>query len=187
MPFFPRGLLLLVCVVACACGQGAGVPPTECGAGQENDVGLCYPLCREGFNGVLTGCYQFCPAGYADHGLTCWRDGHIFGSDNSACPWWDVCGVATERGCSTCPADYNNDGCTCRRDPHVFGKEIYDRGAGRVPTICAGGMENDTGLCYTPCTGGFHGAGPVCWGSCPAGFADHGATCYADPNVFTRF
>lgn len=53
---------------------------------------------------------------------------------------------------------------------------------------CAGGLEDDAGLCYKKCDSGFYGVGPVCWSSCPtvkgkkwvacgAGCAKDDATC----------
>ena len=46
-------------------------------------------------------------------------------------------------------------------------KNTYGRGAG-TPLVCASGLEEDAGLCYTPCSSGYTGNGPVCWGSCPS-------------------
>ena len=166
-------------------GRGAGTIPDNCGPGRENNGGLCYPLCPAGYRGSGPYCWQICPAGYADDGGTCRRDAVIFGSDNSACPWYDKCGLTFARGCSKCPLGYANDGCTCRRDAHIFAKSTINRGAGTTPSFCSGGKQYDTGSCYWPCGSGYTGRGPVCWGSCPAGFADHGATCYQNPNVFS--
>ena len=166
-------------------GRGVGSIPNSCGQGREYDWGLCYPFCRAGFDGVGPVCWQLCPAGYHDDGATCRRDTRIFGSNNSACPWYDKCGLTFARGCSVCPAGFHNDGCTCRIDVHIFWKSSYGRGVGGIPNGCSAGLQYDAGLCYTPCPAGFSGVGPVCWGSCPAGFDDHGATCYRAPNIFS--
>jgi len=166
-------------------GRGAGTVPNNCGPGRENIAGLCYSLCPAGYRGVGSVCWQICPVGYADDGATCRRDAVVFGSDNSACPWYDKCGLTFARGCSRCPAGYANDGCTCRRDAHIFAKSTIYRGAGTVPNLCPSGKQYDAGLCYWPCSWGYSGVGPVCWGSCPAGYADQGATCYQAPNVFS--
>jgi hypothetical protein len=66
-----------------------------------------------------------CPPGYRDDGATCFSDAKIIGSANAECPWYDKCGLATARGCSSCPAGYWNDGCTCRINPSAKGKDIY--------------------------------------------------------------
>jgi hypothetical protein len=166
-------------------GRGVGTVPTRCAG--ENDAGLCYTPCPPGFDGVGPVCWRRCPPGMHDDGAFCRRDVNIIGSDNSRCPWYDVCGLTFERGCSTCPAGFQNDGCTCRVDAWIFAKESFGRGAGTVPTDCGPGRQYDAGLCYPRCRPGFNGVGPVCWGSCPAGYADHGATCYRDPQVIVKY
>lgn len=166
-------------------GRGVGTVPNDCGPGRQYDAGLCYPLCPAGYRGVGPVCWQICPPGYADDGASCRRNAVIFGSDNSACPWYDKCGLTFARGCSKCPPGYANDGCTCRRDAHIFFKSTTTRGVGTVPGLCPAGKQYDAGLCYPFCGPGYNGIGPVCWGSCPAGFDDHGATCYRAPNVFS--
>lgn len=166
-------------------GRGVGVPPNSCRPDQEYDAGLCYPKCPAGFGGVGPVCWQSCPAGYDDDGATCRRNANITGADNSACPWYDKCGLTFAGGCSVCPDGFHNDGCTCRIDVHIFAKDNQGRGVGAIPDGCRAGMQYDTGLCYPPCGAGFSGVGPVCWGQCPTDFADHGATCYRAPNIFS--
>lgn len=167
-------------------GRGTGIPPRDCGP-DEYDAGLCYDHCRPGFDGVGPVCWQQCPAGMHDDGAFCRRDVEIIASDNSACEWYDVCGLTFDAGCSICPAGYQNDGCTCRIDAWIFAKSSYGRGVGGAPTECGPLREYDAGLCYRPCREGFNGVGPVCWGGCPEGYDDHGATCYRPPNILTRF
>jgi len=59
-------------------GRGVGTVPTSCDGGKQYDAGLCYTPCRAGFVGVGPVCWeQSCPAGYADHGATCYRDPSI--------------------------------------------------------------------------------------------------------------
>lgn len=166
-------------------GRGVGVVPTACEG--ELDAGLCYEPCRDGFDGVGPVCWRRCPPGMHDDGAFCRRDVDIISSDNSRCPWYDVCGIGLERGCSTCPAGYQNDGCTCRIDAWIFAKDTYGRGVGTPPTDCGPGREYDAGLCYQRCRPGFNGVGPVCWGSCPAGYDDHGGTCYRDPQIIVKY
>jgi hypothetical protein len=168
-------------------GRGAGTAPSDCGAGNENWGGLCYPACREGFRGVGTMCWEFCPPGYTDDGLTCRRDASIVTSDNSRCNDWDKCGLTFDRGCSVCPAGYQNDGCFCRVDADIFGKSGYDRGVGRLPSICPAGQEMSGLLCYPTCSAGFAGSGPVCWGSCPTGFVDDGALCRRPLSILVKY
>lgn len=157
-------------------GRGAGTVPTECPGG-DRDAGLCYPKCEAGYVGVGPVCWQSCAPGYTDDGALCRRDAHITSANNSACPWYDKCGLTFKKGCSTCPEGYRNDGCTCRRDVHVYAKHSYGRGVGTVPQ-CRSGLENDAGLCYASCRSSYNGVGPVCWGQCPADYpVACGAAC----------
>ena len=94
---------------------------------------LCYRNCpRDKPYKSTFNCFGNCPGGYRNDGLTCFRDAHIFGSDNSGCPWYDICGLTFSRGCSKCPSGYHNDGCTCRRDPHAILRPNHIRGVGVV-------------------------------------------------------
>jgi hypothetical protein len=166
-------------------GRGAGTVPTACPAGQENDAGLCYPVCQSGYYAVGPVCWQSCPDGYTDEGALCAINAQTISADNSGCPWYDECGLTFARGCSTCPEGYENNGCTCQINANVFAKSTYGRGAGAVPTECSGGGEYDAGLCYTSCGANYDGIGPVCWAGCPAsmpvscgvGCADTQADC----------
>lgn len=167
-------------------GRGVGSLPDDCGPGRGYDAGLCYALCPDGYRGVGTFCWQYCPADYHDDGAVCRRDAWVFGSNNQACPWYDKCGVTLAKGCSICPAGFANDGCACRRDAHIFAKGMIGRGAGTIPIGCRAGLSLEAGLCYQPCPAGFTGIGSLCWGSCPAPFVDTGATCYRDPNLFSN-
>lgn len=167
-------------------GRGVGTIPNGCGSA-ENDAGLCYQPCRDGFDGVGPVCWRRCPPGMHDDGAFCRRDVQIISANNSSCPWYDLCGLTFARGCSTCPTGFMNDGCTCRIDAWIFAKESYGRGVGRLPTDCGPGRVYDAGLCYPRCRAGFTGVGPVCWGRCPTGYDDHGATCYRPPNVLVKY
>jgi hypothetical protein len=132
--------------------------------GAEKNGALCYTPCNAGFHGAGPVCWQDCPAGYTDDGATCRRDARIIGANNSACPWWDTCGLVGAKGCSTCPSGYSNDGCTCRRDVDIFAKSSYGRGVGS-PMSCAAGEEQIGALCYGACPTGWTPSGLQCLGS----------------------
>lgn len=134
---------------------------TTCREGLEKDGALCYPQCRPGYNGVGPVCWQVCPVGYTDDGAFCRRNAMIIGANNSACPWYDKCGLTFARGCSQCPVGYKNDGCTCRIDVHIFAKDSYGRGVGES-LGCAAGQERIGALCYKACPAGFHADGINC-------------------------
>jgi len=145
-------------------GRGAGTP-LVCAPGEEMRGALCYPKCAPGYSSPTAFpylCTTGCPAGYRDDGLTCFRDAKIISANNKSCPWYDKCGIAAKKGCSTCPSGYKNDGCTCRRDAHMVTKGRYERGAGRPASTCGAGEEKDGLLCYPACNAGFHGVGPMC-------------------------
>lgn len=145
-------------------GRGAGTP-LGCAPGEEKIGALCYPRCMQGYASNVAFpylCLSPCPEGYRDDGLSCFRDAKIIGANNSACPWYDVCGLTFKKGCSTCPAGYTNDGCTCRRNPSLIFKSSYSRGAGVPLHACGDGEERSGLLCYPKCEEGFYGAGPMC-------------------------
>jgi hypothetical protein len=167
-------------------GRGVGTAPKSCGTGKDYDAGLCYADCKSGYHGVGPVCWESCKSGYHDDGATCRKNADIRKADNSKCPWYDKCGLTTNKGCSKCPEGYHNDGCTCRRDAHIYGKKSYGRGAGVPPKQCKAGEDYDAGLCYKACNPGFHGVGPVCWGKCPDGYKDDGATCRKDAHIVTK-
>lgn len=41
-------------------GRGAGLLPSVCEAGRENQAGLCYQNCKPGYYGLVTVCWQSC-------------------------------------------------------------------------------------------------------------------------------
>lgn len=166
--------------------RGAGVLPVGCGEDEEDGLALCYAPCDEGYEGAGPICWEQCPEGYDGGGAFCRKDLEIISSDNSACPWYDKCGLTFAAGCSTCPGDYDNDGCTCTKPAHIYPKDARPRGVGELPTECSSGMQYDAGLCYPPCPAGFAGVGPVCWGQCPPLYQDWGATCHFIETV-TRY
>lgn len=111
-----------------------GVGPVCWGCPKSHPIeqaGLCYKRCpsHTPIAGV-TFCYGHCPSGYRNDGATCFVDAHIYGADNSRCPWYDKCGLTFARGCTRCARGYNNDGCTCRRNPHLVWRPSYHRGVG---------------------------------------------------------
>jgi len=154
-----------------------GIPIYACENGYEESGLLCYPTCKPGYYGIGPVCWQYCADGWTDEGALCGKAGSIVSADNSACPWYDECGLIEAKGCSKCAdSTAHNDGCTCRIDPQVYAKDSYGRGAG-VPLGC-GKQQYDAGLCYDYCHTNFTGVGPVCWESCPStvNFQD-GALC----------
>jgi hypothetical protein len=54
-----------------AYSRGVGKAIHSCPEGYEKQGLLCYPICKEGYTGFVTGCYQNCPLGWQDTGLIC--------------------------------------------------------------------------------------------------------------------
>jgi len=149
-------------------GRGAGTVLNTCNTGEKSGA-LCYPTCPSGYVGVGPVCWESCKAGYTDDGALCRKDAAIHAADNSACPWYDECGLTLDKGCSNCNQypGAKNDGCTCRYDADIYAKKSQGRGVG-WPMGCAAGLQQDAALCYPPCGGQYNGVGPVCWAQCPA-------------------
>ena len=153
-------------------GCGVGRPITTCSSGLEQGGLLCYPPCRDGYDGVGPVCWRWCSAfsepGIVDTGAFCQRSLYITGADNGACPWCDVRVLAFAKGCSTCPAtngngvSYVNGGCTCRIPPRTYTKDSYGRGAG-VGLRIRSGVRRRPLLPALNCNGDFGGVGPACW------------------------
>lgn len=123
------------------------LPPNEkgCPIRWERDGALCYPPCRDGYNGIGPVCWsKTCPAEHHDDGLTCRRDVDIdakehYGRGAGYVEWKrDACEHDNPGGCEKnglmwypkCRAGFEAVGCCiCRR-----------RG-------CPAGYKDDGGTC----------------------------------------
>lgn len=193
-------------------GRGAGTT-LGCAADEEQNVGLCYPKCKDGYDGVGPMCWQICPAGYTNTGLTCNRPADTITKDsygrgvgtipdniiNHTCPSGKeysngLCYKTCANGyygdgpvCwQYCPAGYVSTGATCLRPSEDFLRSSYGRGAGTVLHACAPGTEQSGALCYPVCKTGYYGDGPVCWQTCPAGYTNDGALCRLDAIIIPK-
>ncbi|CAF0920047.1 unnamed protein product [Adineta ricciae] len=140
-------------------GRGVGRPLHACpDHASEQDGLLCYPTCREGYNGVGPVCWEICD-NITSFGFACMD----IRKSARSCPWYDTCGVF-KRSCSSCPDNYTNFGCLCGR---FYLRNSYGRGIG-TPMICSSRYEQDGALCYDQCDEKYNGVGPVCWQHCPS-------------------
>lgn len=137
--------------------RGVGTLPYSCPAGQENNAGLCYPVCKAGFYGNGPVCWEATPSGWIDAGLWFWRwnwgiqtrgkasYGRGAGTTPKACPPGQenqagLCYTPCKSGFSgmatlciaQCPAGYVNDGLSCRKETTVA-KPSRGRGVGTSP------------------------------------------------------
>jgi hypothetical protein len=139
-------------------GRGVGRPLHTCpDDAPEQDGFLCYPNCRDGYNGVGPVCWEKCD-NLTSLGFACLD----IRKSLRSCPWYDTCGIF-KRSCSSCPESYTNFGCACGR---FYFRDSYGRGFG-TPMTCSKSYEQDTGLCYQKCKNKYNGVGPVCWQYCP--------------------
>jgi hypothetical protein len=132
------------------------LPPVRCGfscaPGQENDAGLCYPPCRDGYTGAGPVCWSLtkCPSGYRDDGLYCFKP-DSYGR-----------GVGTPISISTKCSYYK-------------GTKVIK--SCKTTSTC-GSKEECIGLCYNSCRDGYYAAGcNVCSAHCPSGMTDIGVSC----------
>jgi len=167
-------------------GRGAGTVLDTCRTGEKSGA-LCYPACPTGFVGVGPVCWETCRPGFTDDGAFCRQNAVIHSADNSACPWYDECGLTLSKGCSNCnqyPGAIN-DGCTCRYNADIYAKKSQGRGVG-WPMGCRQDLEQNGALCYPPCGKNYDGVGPVCWAQCPAvAPVNCGAICGSSTAVCT--
>jgi hypothetical protein len=163
---------------------GAGAAEGSCAPNFEQDGELCYPNCRDGYDGVGPVCWQKCAPGFTDDGVTCrHHDLDIFAKDTygrgvGSAP--DSCPAGQERNGSlcypacgegyygagpvcwqSCPAGYADDGATCRRDGEIISSERD------CPWYDTCGLWHD-------CS----------W--CPEGYVNDGCTCRLDPDIFAK-
>ena len=127
-------------------GRGVGHVRSYCPPGKENDAGLCYPKCEEGYYGVGPVCWQYCPDNHTDIGLFCWKPNA-----------WD-----------SCPNDMPNAFWSCT-------KRSYGRGVGTIPECnpgddaeglcykkCEPGYHGVGPVCWGQCKPGTHQCGGLC-------------------------
>ena len=182
-------------------GRGVGEPLTTCAAGQEQNGALCYPECKEGFNGAGPVCWSICPEGYVDDGATCRKPGDIQAraSYGRTAGQAMVCGEGRTQQAglcyASCGADWRGEATVCYQDcPDGFrddglycGKpEPYGRGTGYVAwdlKVCEanhgkGNCETWGAMHYPKCKENYHPTGCcVCSPDCPDGWEDIGVSC----------
>lgn len=118
-------------------------------------------------------CWEQCKSNYEDHGVTCFRNTHVY---SKGC----CCTIFSLDCCNSCNSTYIDDGCTCRRNLEVYIKKSYFRSLG-LPMGCTKDQEQNGLLCYPNCQNGYIGNGPVCWLGCNSSLPfDCGLFCAKD-------
>lgn len=143
---------------------------SSCPQGTEPDrtggpLSLCYPPCRDGYDGSAFNCTRRCPPGFTDNGIGFCLKPQPYGRGAGTIPTptcpegWAVMGVGAASWCGkglstqsttkSCPA----------------GEEFY----------------SPTGLCYPKCKPDFHAVGSnICSPDCPPGYGEAGISCTRD-------
>lgn len=162
----------------------ADVGNLGCSETEEYDAGLCYPKCREGYDGVGPYCWAACGDKFKSDGGT--EDGafcgkatysrgvgtpiHTCGSgyqkdgllcysncDNGYYPVGPLCW-------EECQPGYTNDGATCRRNTSIISADTSE-----CPWYDACGLTLASGC-----------------SKCPAGYKNDGCTCRIDVHVYGK-
>ena len=79
--------------------RGIGSSISTCNDDYEKNGALCYPKCKEGFYGVGPICWELCKEGYDDHGVSCFKNAHIYTKE--CC-----CTIFTLNCCNNCTEGY---------------------------------------------------------------------------------
>ena len=123
-------------------GRGVGTIPSSCG-GKQNDAGLCYPYCKTNFYGVGPVCWQQCPAGWANHPASCYKD---------IITWYFK--ESYGRGVGTIPSDcsgkQNDAGLCypyCNQGFYGVGPVCWRSCGGDTPTDCGAACATNAGTC----------------------------------------
>merc|ERR1712060_43770 len=155
---------------------------------------LCYPKCKDGFQGVGEDCWQKCPEGYRSNGAECQKPkalGRGWGSHKPCkdCDKWGLLWYPK------CPAGYTQEGCCfCVPDcPEGMGeaglqcaKEKFTR-INPHPMVCPDGKEQQGFMCYDQCPDGEDGSQNLCWGKCPVGTEQCGVLCLGPGDTCTAY
>merc|ERR1719469_77557 len=180
-----------------AYGRGVGKVISSCPSDKEKDGALCYPFCKDNFNGVGPVCWENCPSSFRNDGAFCYKPksyGRGAGyTSKDKCEKKEGEGKCEKNGLlyyPKCHDSFHNVGCcvcspNCPTDMTDIGiscaKQSYGRTAG-TPLICKPDEDESSGLCYTPCQHDATGNGPVCWGGCPTGTSNCGGALCLTPD-----
>jgi len=175
-------------------GNKTCINTAGCIAPKQNEAGLCYDKCKDGFKSDgATFCYKEYPE-FQNNGM-----GHTVTSvtkkivTNTGRPLSYCDPNSKEKGGALCypkcKDGFSSDGATqCYKNPppnwpgtttltHLQHKTIYS-GPGKPLTHCNPDQDKGGALCYPKCRDGYKSDGvAICYGTCPAGSVDVGALC----------
>ena len=167
---------------------------SECNPGLEKADDLCYPKCRDDYQGVKENCWSKCPQGFRSNGSYCMKPksiGRGWGSQKQCqgCEkygllWYPKCpkGYHTVGCClcsPDCPAGLGDAGMQCAKDTYARQNPH--------PMVCPHGKEQEGFMCYDPCGQGEAGSHNVCWTQCPIGTEQCGVLCLKNGETCTAY
>jgi hypothetical protein len=126
-----------------------------CPSGYEQSGLLCYPVCKDGFYGLLNRCIPNCPQGFRNEGDYCYKP-DSYGRGSGYAVWnSDKCKNQNPQGCEKwglmyyplCQQNFHNVSC-CICSPDCpqgmsdigiscYKSQIYGRGAGALTLNCS--------------------------------------------------
>jgi hypothetical protein len=128
--------------------RGVGVIPSICPTDKPSkDAGLCYPNCDPGFRGVGPICWQECPSGYTDTGVSCLRPADTINQERYK---RTTVGRIPDKG--PCDPGQRDDGTSCWEDRRCQTRDNgyynYTWGCGTQGVPCYDGSIGCKNDCY---------------------------------------
>lgn len=163
---------------------GEAISTLSCKDNEQQDAGLCYPYCREGFKGAGPICWSECGSdfvnnGGTDTGVGCLKGNFsrgVGGPIHACASGYTKEGALCYENCpagytgvgpvcwQNCPDGYKDDGATCRRDADIISSDNSD-----CPWYDKCGLVTAKGC-----------------SKCPPGYTNDGCTCRRNVNIFGK-
>lgn len=205
-------VVLFIGIVGSTFAQSAHAHESLCPAGHQDRGGLagelCYELCKPGFDGIATTCWQSCPQGLSDVGLFCSDAGNVkvvgkssygrgagkplqcaSGQEQDGALCYPPC-KAGYNGIGPvcwgrCPEGTDTDfGATCTKWPVWGTRKVW---FARIPYIKDWGWTKfkpsygrGAGVPLSSCKAGQEKDGALCYPACKAGYNGIGPVCWGD-------
>jgi len=161
--------------------------PMICQSDEDNEGLLCYSKCKEGYNGVGPICWQICPTGMKDIGVSCQKNGTIDRSAQSKPLTCNPSQVEEDGVCYLpCAEGYHGHGSICwaecpagmsGENGECLKGESISRKDSSHPLICQTNEVMENNLCFTKCKDGYTGQSSKCLRNCPTNMKDLGTSC----------
>jgi hypothetical protein len=94
--------------------RSAHPKPMVCSTELEQDAGLCYDKCKDGYKGVGPVCWQRCPGSMKDAGVSCTKDSKGRGVGKPMTCGGDFPEQIGALCYANCPEDKTTEGLLCK-------------------------------------------------------------------------